>query len=162
MKVKLSYLTGLSFGLTSGVITTLGVMVGLNSGTQSTLAVIGGILTVAVADAFSDALGIHISEESQGTYSVLEIWEATLATFLSKIIFGLSFVIPVLLVDLTIAVYVSIGGGFLALGFLSLWLTNEQKEPAWKLIREHCALTAFVISLPHYMGIRIALTFGEI
>jgi len=52
---------GLSFGLTSGVVTAVGLMVGLHSGTHSRLAVIGGILTIAVADAFSDALGIHLS-----------------------------------------------------------------------------------------------------
>jgi len=57
-----SITTGFSFGLTSGVITTLGLLVGLNSGTHSKLVVIGGILTIAIADAFSDALGIHISE----------------------------------------------------------------------------------------------------
>ena len=45
---------GLSFGLTSGIITTLGLMVGLASGTNSRLAVIGGVATIAVADALSD------------------------------------------------------------------------------------------------------------
>jgi len=62
--MKESIKTGVSFGLTSGIITTLGVMVGLNTGTGLRLAVIGGILTVAIADAFSDAMGIHIAEES--------------------------------------------------------------------------------------------------
>ena len=57
----------MSFGLTSGIITTLGLIVGLHSGTHSKLAVIGGILTIAMADAFSDALGIHVSEESEAT-----------------------------------------------------------------------------------------------
>ncbi|MGZ8381620.1 MAG: hypothetical protein ACXW4C_08190, partial [Nitrospira sp.] len=55
--MKASFKTGLSFGLTSGVITTLGLMVGLHSGTHSRTVVIGGILTIAIADAMSDALG---------------------------------------------------------------------------------------------------------
>ena len=50
---------GLGFGLTSGVITTLGLIVGLHAGFQSKAVVIGGILTIAIAD----ALGIHPSEE---------------------------------------------------------------------------------------------------
>ncbi|MFB6357478.1 MAG: hypothetical protein ABEJ96_00270, partial [Thiohalorhabdaceae bacterium] len=54
---------GLNFGMTSGVITTLGLMVGLHSGTRSALAVIGGILTIAVADSLSDAMGVHVSKE---------------------------------------------------------------------------------------------------
>lgn len=38
-------------------------MIGLMAGTHSKLAVLGGILTIAIADAMSDALGIHISQE---------------------------------------------------------------------------------------------------
>ena len=52
MKLKSSFKVGVGFGLTSGVITTLGLMVGLYSGTASRIAVIGGIITIAVADAF--------------------------------------------------------------------------------------------------------------
>ncbi len=39
--MKHSIKTGVSFGLTSGIITTLGLMVGLNSSTHSRIAVIG-------------------------------------------------------------------------------------------------------------------------
>jgi len=56
--------TGLFFGATSGVITTLGLITGLNAGTRSITAVLGGILVIAVADSMSDALGIHLAEEA--------------------------------------------------------------------------------------------------
>src|SRR6188768_2284446 len=69
--------TSLSFGLTSGVITALCLMVGLHSGTHSRGVVISGILTIAIADAMSDALGIHIAEESKNNGIVSEIWEST-------------------------------------------------------------------------------------
>ncbi|PIU42967.1 MAG: hypothetical protein COS98_00120, partial [Parcubacteria group bacterium CG07_land_8_20_14_0_80_35_11] len=78
--MKHSLRVGFSFGLTSGIITTLGLMVGLHSGTHSKIAVIGGILTIAIADAFSDALGIHISEESEEKHTEKEIWESTIST----------------------------------------------------------------------------------
>lgn len=85
--MKHSLQVGFSFGLTSGIMTTLGLMVGLHSGTHLKLAVIGGILTIAMADAFSDASGgIHVSEESENKHSMGEIWESTLATFFLKII----------------------------------------------------------------------------
>ena len=51
MVMKHPFTTGLSFGTTSGVITTLGLIVGLHSGTHSALAVIGGIITIAIAPA---------------------------------------------------------------------------------------------------------------
>ena len=53
--MKHSLKVGISFGMTSGIITTLGLMVGLHSGTNSKLAVIGGLFTIAIADAFPDA-----------------------------------------------------------------------------------------------------------
>ncbi|MCB7130183.1 MAG: hypothetical protein J3T61_11670 [Candidatus Brocadiales bacterium] len=65
--------TGLSFGLTSGIIMTLGVVVGLHAGTHSKIAVLGGILIIAIADASSDALGIHIAEEFENIHTQKEI-----------------------------------------------------------------------------------------
>jgi len=67
--MKHSVKVGFSFGITSAVITTLGLMVGLYSSTNSRLVVVGGILMIAIADAFSDSLGIHISEESEGRHT---------------------------------------------------------------------------------------------
>ena len=91
---------GISFGVTSGIITTLGLLVGLSAGTSSRPAVLGGIFTIAVADSLSDALGIHISEESEGIHAQREVWTATVATFVTKLLTALTFAIPVGLLDL--------------------------------------------------------------
>ena len=56
--------SGVYFGATSGVITTVGLIAGLYAGTESVVAVLGGILVIAVADAMSDALGMHIAQEA--------------------------------------------------------------------------------------------------
>jgi len=76
MAMRHSLKVGFSFGLTSGIITTLGLMVGLHSGAHSKLVLIGGVLTIAIADAFSDALGIHMSEESENRHTTRETWES--------------------------------------------------------------------------------------
>jgi len=121
---------GFSFGLTSGVITTLGLMVGLHSGTHLKLAVVGGILTVAVADAFSDALGIHISQESQNRFNKKEVWLATLSTLISKFIFALTFVVPILFLELLPAIVISVVWGLLVLGIFSFFYgqTTERRS----------------------------------
>src|SRR3989337_574326 len=106
--MRLSFQTGLSFGLTSGIITTLGLIVGLNAGTGSRLTVIGGILTIAIADAMSDALGIHISEEAERRNTAREIWESTISTFITKFAFAITFIVPILFLPLDIAVIVSV------------------------------------------------------
>ena len=92
--MKLAIKKGVGFGLTSGVITTLGLIIGLNAGTHSKMIIIAGILTIAIADAFSDALGIHVSEESQKDTTNKEIWASTISTFFSKLIIALTFLIP--------------------------------------------------------------------
>lgn len=157
--MKHSILKGLSFGLTSGIITTLGMIVGLESGTNSKIAVLGGILTIAVADAFSDAFGIHISEESENVHTEKEIWAATISTFLAKLIFALTFVIPVIYFDLQKAIIISIIWGLFVMGVISLWIAYEQKKSAWKIIGEHWLITFVVIISTHYLGKWIALTF---
>lgn len=159
--MKHSLKVGFSFGLTSGVITTLGLMVGLHAGTHSQLAVIGGILTIAVADAFSDALGIHISEESEGIHTSREIWESTLSTFFSKLVFALTFIIPVLLLELSTAIIVSVIWGLLALSIFSFSIAREQKTNPWKVVAEHLVIALMVIALTHCLGSWINLTFSQ-
>ena len=105
--MKDSLRIGLSFGVTSAVITTLGLMVGLHSGTHSKIVVLGGILTIAIADAFSDALGIHVSEESENAHTAKQIWGSTVATFFTKFLFALTFAVPVLFLSLRVAIVVS-------------------------------------------------------
>ncbi|MBS3098443.1 hypothetical protein J4209_06640 [Candidatus Woesearchaeota archaeon] len=152
--------TGFSFGLTSGIITTLGLMVGLNSGTHSKLVVLGGILTIAIADAFSDALGIHISEESENKHNTKEIWQATISTFLFKFIFASMFVVPVLLFKLSTAIIISIILGLLVLIFISFKIAKEQKEKEWKVIAEHLVIALVVVVITYYVGSWISLIFG--
>jgi len=149
---KHSIKTGLSFGLTSAIITTLGLMVGLHSGTKSKLVVISGILIIAIADAFSDALGIHISEESENKHSTKEIWESTIATFLTKFIFASTFIIPLLLFTLNTAIVVSVLYGLILLSLFSLYMAKEQGERPWKVIGEHMVIAVVVVLLTHYVG----------
>lgn len=144
--------TGLSFGLASGIITTLGLMVGLHSGTHSKLIVIGGILTIAIADAFSDALGIHISEESEAKHSAKEIWESTLATFLFKFLVALSFIVPILLFNLSTAIIVSVIYGLLLLSIFNFYMAQRQKIKPWRVVAEHLLIAFIVILITHYLG----------
>jgi len=158
--VKHSLKVGFSFGLTSGIITTLGLMVGLHSGTHSKLIVIGGILTIAVADAFSDALGIHISEESENRHITKEIWESTVATFLAKFIIALTFLVPVLLLELSTAIVISIIWGLLVLSLVSYRIARGQNANPWKVVGEHFIIALIVIVTTHYLGDWISATFN--
>ncbi|MCW8955863.1 MAG: hypothetical protein OQL09_03195 [Gammaproteobacteria bacterium] len=158
--MKKGVLTGLNFGLTSGVITTLGMMVGMHSGTHSTLAVVGGILTIAVADSMSDALGIHVSKEAENTLSTSELWLATVITLITKFVMACSFLLPVLLFELDVAITVSVIWGLLVLTLISYKLARSQQENPMHVIAEHLAIAILVIILTHYLGDWIASVFA--
>ena len=142
--------------MTSGVITTMGLMIGLESGTNSRSVVIGGILTIAIADAFSDALGIHISEEAENVHTEKQIWAATISTFLAKLLFALTFLIPVIIFELQMAIIVGVIWGMSVLTFISYLMAKAQKQPVFRVIGEHLLIAFAVITITHYVGIWIA------
>ena len=150
--MKTSFKTGLSFGLTSGVITTLGLMVGLHSGTHSRTVVIGGIVTIAIADAMSDALGIHVSEESKNSGPTRQIWEATVATFVAKFVIAMTFVAPVVTRPLDQAIVISVIWGLLLLAVLSFFVARAQAIPPWKVIGEHLLIALCVVVMTYVVG----------
>ncbi|MFA7685755.1 MAG: hypothetical protein WCX95_03060 [Candidatus Gracilibacteria bacterium] len=158
--MKNSLKIGICFGITSGIITTLGLMMGLESGTNSKLAVLGGIFTIAIADAFSDALGIHISEESQKGNTSRHVWESTIATFLAKFIFALTFAIPVMTLSLPIAMIVSIIWGLSVLCVLTFITSRAANEKPWNPIFEHLLTAIVVITITHFVGDLISKYLG--
>ncbi len=156
--MKLAIQKGFSFGLTSGVITTLGLMVGLYSGTASRAVVLGGILTIAVADALSDALGMHMSEESESDDHD-RVWTATIATFVAKLLFALTFAVPVLLFSLKTAVIVSIIWGLLILTVISYRLARSRRSKPYNVIFEHLSISILVIVITYFVGEFVAAYF---
>ncbi len=158
-------MTGLSFGLTSGVITSLGMIVGLYSATSSRLVVIAGIMIMSIADGLSDAAGVHISEESElergiAKHTQKEIWAATVFTFISKLVFTLTFAVPFLTLPLKTAVSVAIAWGVLLLIFLNFTIARIKQENPAMLICEHVLLALFVIVVSHGVGRLIAGWIG--
>lgn len=154
---------GLSFGLTSAVITTLGLIVGLNATTNSEITVLGGIFIIAIADAFSDALGIHISQESECTHTAQEVWMATFSTFLAKFIFAMTFAIPVLLapslINLSTAIIIDVIWGLLLLAIFSYRLAIRSKTNPVEVVGEHLGTAVIVIAATYFIGNWVKATF---
>ena len=151
--------TGLFFGATSGVITTIGLIVGLNAGTRSVPAVLGGIFVIAFADAMSDALGIHLAEESDPSATTRHIWSATVSTFLAKFLFAISFAVPMLLLPLDAAVIASLLWGILVIIVLSYFLARAQQVSPLSIIAEHVGIAVVVVILSHFIGVWVRNTF---
>ncbi|MFH1391967.1 MAG: hypothetical protein ABIH20_06660 [Candidatus Diapherotrites archaeon] len=127
-------------------------MVGLTATTQSQAVVIGGIITIAIADALSDAFGVHISEESNPDNSDEQVWSSTISTFVFKLFFASTFIVPVLVFELKEAVLVSIIWGLFLLSAISVKIAKEQDEPIWKIVGEHIMIALVVIFLANFVG----------
>jgi len=134
--------------------------VGLHSGTGSTLAVIGGIFTIAVADAMSDALGIHISKEAENSLSRKQLWLATAATFLTKFTTAGTFLIPILLLPLTTAIVASVMWGLSVLAFLSFMLARAQRVAPLPVVAEHVGIALVVVVITHFIGDWVSEAFA--
>jgi VIT1/CCC1 family predicted Fe2+/Mn2+ transporter len=156
------FMTGVSFGLTSAVITTLGMIVGLYSATSSRLAVVAGVIILSIADSLSDAAGMHLSEEAEmengrPKHSHREIWLTTIFTFLSKLVFTLTFAVPIILLPLKRAILVSVGWGMLLIIVLNFFLAKSKGEKPLPLIIEHLLLSLLVIGVSNWSGYLISL-----
>jgi vacuolar iron transporter family protein len=149
-------LVGLSFGITSAAITTLGLIVGLEAATSSLKVILGGIFTIAIADAFSDSLGIHISQEAEKSNTTKDVWVATIVTFFAKFLFSMTFVVPFLLLPMGLAMFIGIAWGLFIIASLSFFIAKrEKKNPVWS-ISEHLIITIVVIFLTHQAGLLIS------
>lgn len=151
---------GVYFGATSGVITTVGLIAGLYAGTESIVAVLGGILVIAVADAMSDALGIHLAEEADPESTHAHIWSATVATFLTKFLVAASFAVPLLWLTLQVAVIVSIVWGLIIISLLSWFLASSQQTAVWPVVLEHLGIAIAVIVISHTIGVWVHKAFA--
>ncbi|MBN2065521.1 MAG: hypothetical protein JW771_01770 [Candidatus Thermoplasmatota archaeon] len=158
--MKHSVKVGFSFGVTSGVITTLGLMVGLSAGTHLKPAVIGGVVTIAIADSLSDALGIHVSEEAENKHTTKEVWESTLSTFFCKFAIASSFIIPILFLELDLAILANIVWGLSVLCVFSYSIAKEQGARTWSVVAEHFIIAVIVIIAAHYAGLAIEAFFS--
>lgn len=152
--------TGIYFGATSGVITTIGLIVGLYAGTDSLVAVLGGILVVAVSDAMSDALGIHMAQEADPESSSQHIWSATFSTFVTKLSVALTFALPLIFLPLGVAVIVAVGWGLIVIVLLSYYLANTQEVPVLPVVAEHLAIAVVVVTLAHFIGVWVESVFS--
>lgn len=155
IKLDQPFYTGLGFGATSGIITTLGLIVGLETLTNSISTAIAGIYIIAFCDGLSDALGIHLSQESNKKVTGNDVWASTIYTLLFKILIALSFTIPLIIYPSITGVMICIVWGYLLLGLLSLIIAKRKEEKPYSIILEHWTIMTFILIVTYLIGIYV-------
>jgi len=98
-----------------------------------------------------------VSEEAENKHSTKEVWESTIATFLTKFIFALTFIIPILFFELSTAIIVSIVRGIFWVAAFSYYVAKLGNVNPFKVVSEHVLIAIIVIIITHYVGDWIAM-----
>jgi vacuolar iron transporter family protein len=143
--------TKFSFGTTSAIITSLGLVTGLRTFASPRLSIIGGLFIIAVADNIADSLGIHVYQESE-CLKTREVWISTFTNFVARFTVTLTFMFLVIFFPVNIAVPVSIAWGLLLLSLLSYSIAKREKKNPVFVILEHIGIAVVVILISNFAG----------
>ena len=151
-KNKFDGLEGMSFGITGGVITILGVLIGL-AATGNKIFTELGIIVVGIADALSDAAAMYVSEESEYVHTKKQIHKTAFFTFLGKIITLVILIIPLLVLDLYNAVIASMIIGLSMIGVLAYFIADgDKKLEVGQLIIKYILIAIAVAIVSYFVG----------
>ena len=151
----------LAFGISSAVLTTLGMIVGLNSATSSRLAVISGIAAVAVADSLSDSLGMYAQKNSERGASKRTAFKHAFGAFFGKLIFALTFLLIFIIFPFASAMYISIAWGLLLIMFVNIQIAFIHEESVFKNVIKNIFIAIAVIIASYLAGKGIGILTGQ-
>lgn len=142
---------GFGFGLTSGIITTLGMMIGLERGTHNVSVIVAGIAVIAITDALSDSFAIFMADEAERD-SEKSKWEETISTFISKFTVGILFALPFFFLEINQAIFASVAFGLILISILTYYIAKAEKRPILKIMLGHLLVTIVVIIVSGFVG----------
>jgi vacuolar iron transporter family protein len=140
-----------SFGATSAIITNLALITGLDAAINARIEIIAGLLVIALADNLSDALGIHIHQETEFARAS-EVWFSTFTNFSARLLISAVFILFVAIMPLQTAVICSVIYGFAVLTVISILVAREKGRNVYLLVFEHVAIAVSIVIASHKLG----------
>jgi VIT1/CCC1 family predicted Fe2+/Mn2+ transporter len=150
-----------SFGGTSGIVTSIGLIIGLGAATAPKSAIVSGLLVVALADNLSDSLSIHMYQEAEKLEERTAL-QTTVANFVVRLLFAFSFVLIVVALPVPHAAIAALAWGFLLLGFLSYLLARVRGVSSLSEVVKHFTVAIVVIAASRLIGLWILYHFHGI
>jgi vacuolar iron transporter family protein len=147
-----------SFGAVSAVITSLALIISFDVNNNAKLGVVGSLLVIALADNISDTLGIHVYQEGEYA-SFRKVWKLTLTNFLARIFVILFFILFVLFLSPTFAIFFSVVYGYTILIVISYVVAKKRNLSSEKIIIEHLVIATCVLGLSKYLTVAIKSIF---
>ncbi len=148
----------LTFGIISGTITTLGLVVCEYFATGSKAAIAGGIFG-ALIDACSDAFGIYESRRSEGCGASMALRHA-LGTLAGKMGMPALFFVPMALCSVKTAVIINVSVGTTMIAVLNVAGALANRVPWTKQVATRLAISAFILAFSVGGGLLVHHMFG--
>ena len=124
-----------SFGGTSAIVTSMGVIIGLGAASAELATVVSGLLIVAFADNLSDSLSIHMYQEAEKLEG-RTAFRATLTNFVTRIL-------------------VALGWGCALLASISCMLARARSVGVAPEVVKHLGMAVLVIGASRVIGLWI-------
>jgi hypothetical protein len=141
-----------SFGGTAAIVTSVALIFGLDAATATKSTIVSGLLIVALADNLTDALSMHIYQESERRLESREGFIATWSNFVTRLLLALTFVLLVVLLPIGAAVIAAAMWGFSLLIALTWALARERKVSFALELGKHFAAALAVILASRGIG----------
>jgi Na+-translocating ferredoxin:NAD+ oxidoreductase RnfD subunit len=141
----------ISYGATAAVVTSTALISGLSAADATKSVIVSALLIAALADNLTDALSIHIFQESEhldekGAFS------GTITNFLTRLLLCISFVFLVALFPFEHIAKVGMVWGTLLLATLTYMVARERNVKPLPEVLKHTLVAAMIIAVSIMIG----------
>jgi len=144
-----------SYGGTAAVVTSMALVGGLSAADATKPVIVSALLIAAIADNLTDALSIHVFQESEAL-DEKDAFAGTVANFFARLLLCISFVVLVGVFPLPYATSVAIAWGMLVLAGLTFLVARERKLRPLPEVLKHLLVAGAVIvasgAIGHWIG----------
>ena len=149
----------ISYGGTAAIVTSTALISGLSAADATKPVIVSTLLIAAFADNLTDALSIHIFQESE-QLEQQDAFTGTITNFLARLLLCVSFVFLVVMFPLAHASEMAIVWGTVLLAALTYLVARERKvSPALEVVK-HTVVAAAVIGASIAIGHWISAVLG--
>jgi VIT1/CCC1 family predicted Fe2+/Mn2+ transporter len=143
-----------SFGGTSAIVTSMGLIIGLGAAGGGTATIVSALLIAGLADNITDSLSIHMYQESERLEERTAL-RTTLTNFAVRLLAALSFVAIVLALPAHSAGITALLWGCLLLAAVSYALARERAVRPLVEVAKHLGVAFLVIAASRLIGVWI-------
>lgn len=141
----------ISYGGTAAVVTSTALISGLSAADATKPVIVSALLIAALADNLTDALSVHIFQESEKV-DQKDALTGTITNFLTRLLLCISFVLLVGLFPLAHVAKVAIVWGMLLLATLTYLVARERKVKPLPEVLKHMLVASLVTGMMRRRG----------